>query len=305
MRTIFYAAALVMSLGSAACVGGIEPMPPSTGDDDPVDPEPEPDSVARQQYEADVEPLLASACQSCHVGALDAPTDLSYNFLGPTPGDFYVALTADSAIIGGFNPDLATLITKGEHDGGAARAWTDAEKATITEWLITEAEERDVPLDDGTDTPPGGTATPTTSREALAQWAGCMSIDDWLQSQVFQWANKGSDRGQCESCHNQGAGGFFANDDENLMFEMNRYEIYITTFFTARPKNIANPSEGYEVVLNEQKLRAKANTVGHPAYNPDGGNQMQYLRDFYDLTMARMAAGTCGPAGFPTTPPAP
>lgn len=300
MRPTFHAAAIAMILGSAACVGQLDTTTPPGDDDD----EPPVETQGRQVFDSTVAPMLAGKCVACHAGAIDALNDFSLNFLGATgESGYYAAITTEESVIGGFNPAVANLLLKGEHDGGNAPAWVQTEKDTITEWLLTEAEERGVPLDDGEDTPPVGT-TPTTSREALAQWAGCMSIDDWNASLVYQWADKGSERGQCMSCHNQGAGGFFANDDANLMFEMNRFEIYITTFFTAAPKNIANPSEGYEVRINEQKLRAKANAVGHPAYNPDGGEQMQYLQSFYDLTMARLAAGNCAPPGFPTTPPA-
>ncbi len=296
MRPQNYLAALALVLGSA-CVGSINPMP---GDDEP-DPDPDPDaSAARLQFDSDVAPLLSAACASCHVGAVDAAGDVSYNFLGNTAvAGYYTAVTNDASVTGGFDPGLANLVNKGQHDNGSARAWTQIEKDAITEWLLTEAEERGIDLDPE----PPVSPTPATSREALAQWSGCMTIDDWTTSLVYQWADKGSDRGQCMSCHNQGAGGYYASNDENEMFEMNRYEIYLTTFFTAAPVNVSDPSQGYQILLNESKLRAKANAVGHPSYNPDGGNQMQYLRNFYDLTKARITAGTCGPAGFPMPPP--
>ncbi len=296
MRSTHFLAALAMALGSAACVGSLDPMPP--GDDDGDD-DPEPtESLGQAMFTTDVAPMLTTACAACHTGPIDG---IPLKFLGNGGATgYYAAVIAEPSVTGGFEPGLANLLNKGEHDGGNARAWTQGEKDIIIEWLLTEAEERGVvPVDP----PPTGTTTPTTSREALAQWSSCMSIDDWSSSLVYQWADKGSDRGQCMSCHNQGAGGFYASDDQNQMFEMNRYELYITTFFTATPINIADPTAGYKVVVNEAKLRAKANTVGHPAYNPDG-NQMGYLNDFYELTEARRLAGTCATGGFPTVPPA-
>jgi len=298
MRLQTYLATMALVLGSAACVGSLDTM---TGDDqmgdDGIDP---PTSVARMMFDTDVAPMLTTACGSCHVGAVDAVGDLSYNYMGADGvTGYYNAVTMDASVTGGFDPGLSNLVNKGLHDNGNARAWSQTEKDAITEWLLTEADERGIDLDPA----PPVNPTPTTSREALAQWSGCMSVDDWLTSQVHQWADKGSERGQCMSCHNQGAGGFYATADDNNMFEMNRYEIYITTFFTAAPINVADPSQGYQVLLNESKLRAKANAVGHPAYNPDGGNQMQNLRNFYDLTKGRITAGTCGPAGFPAAPP--
>jgi hypothetical protein len=298
MRPQNYLAAIALVLSSAACVGSLDTM--TGGDDtgdDTIDP---PQSVARMMFESDVSPLLTSACSSCHTGAIDTINDTSYNYMGATGATgYYAAVTLDTSITGGFDPGLSNLLNKGLHDNGNARAWTQTEADAITEWLLTEADERGIELDPE---PPVGT-TPTTSREALAQWSGCMSINDWTTSLVFQWANKGSDRGQCMSCHNQGAGGFFASDDENNMFEMNRYEVYLTTFFTAAPVSVTDPSQGYRVLVNEQKLRQKANAVGHPSYNPDGGQQMQYLNDFYNRTLARITAGTCPAQGFPETPP--
>ncbi len=297
MRPQYLIATIALALGSAACVGSLETMQP--GDDAVGDDGPDPVSAARTAFDTSVAPMLTGACASCHTGAIDT-TPLK--FLGSSGVDgYYAGIIAEPSVNGGFDPGLANMLNKGEHDGGNARAWAQTEKDAITEWLLTEADERGIDLDP-TPPPPTGT-TPTTSREALAQWSGCMSIDDWTTSQAYTWADKGSERGQCMSCHNQGAGGFYANANDAEMFEMNRYEIYITTFFTAAPVNVADPSLGYQVLLNEQKLRAKANATGHPGYNPDGGESMGNIREFYDLTMARKAAGLCGPSGFPEVPP--
>ncbi|MCA9676133.1 MAG: hypothetical protein H6709_16175 [Kofleriaceae bacterium] len=292
MRPTHYLAALAMVLGSAACVGTLDPMP---GDDDGVVDPPDPTSQARQMFDDQVAPMLSSACAGCHAGAIDT-TPLKYLGNSGMTG-YYAAIIAEPSVTGGFDPGLANMVNKGEHDGGNARAWTQTEKDILIEWLLQEADERGVvPVD-----PVDPTTTPTTSREALAQWSACMSVDDWLSSQVYTWANKGSERGQCMSCHNQGAGGYYASNDPNEMYSMNRYELFITTFFTATPVNVADPSQGYKIVVNESKLRAKANATGHPSYNPDG-NQMNYLHDFYDLTEARRLAGTCAPGGFPEPP---
>jgi len=295
MRTFHLAAAAIaLALGSAACVGSLTPGP--GGDDG--EPDPDPVSAARQAFDTDVKPMLQTACASCHTGAIDS-TPLKYLGTGPTDG-YYTAVTAEESVTGGFDPGLSNLLNKGEHDGGNARAWTQPEKELITSWLLLEAEERNIETDPN---PNPGTLTPTTSREALAQFSGCMTIDDWLTSQVYRWADKGTERGQCMSCHNQGAGGYYASDDDNEMFEMNRFEIYLTTFFTAAPVSVTDPTQGYHVLVNEQKIRQKANAVGHPSYNPDGGDQMTYLYNFYNLVQGRITAGTCPAQGFPEAPP--
>jgi mono/diheme cytochrome c family protein len=295
MRPQTFAAAIAIALGSAACVGQLNTMGDDQADDDDA-----PQSEARRMFEEQVSPMLTAACASCHQGPIESQPP---KYLGNTgAAGYYDAVVAEPSVIGGFDPALANLINKGLHDNGNARAWTTDEAGVMTSWLLAEADERGIDTDPN---PNPGTTTPTTSREALAQWSACMSIDDWTTSNVANWADKGSERGQCMSCHNQGAGGFYATANDTEMYNMNKYEIYITTFFTAAPKSITDPSQGYTVLVNEQKLRLKANSVGHPSYNPDGGNQLQNLRNFYDLTMARMNAGTCPPGGFPEAPPAP
>jgi mono/diheme cytochrome c family protein len=295
MRPQTFAAALAIALGSAACVGQLNTMgDDSTGDDTTTQ------SAARQMFENEVSPLLAANCAGCHAGAIDTQP---LKYMGNTgAAGYYDGVVAEPSVVGGFDPGLANLVNKGPHDSGAAPGWDAAQEGIMTSWLLAEADERGIVNDPN---PNPGNPTPTTSREALAQWSACMSIDDWLASNVASWADKGSERGQCVSCHNQGAGGFYASSDDNEMYEMNRYEIYITTFFTAAPVSVTDPSQGYQVLVNEQKLRLKANSVGHPSFNPDGGEQLQNLRDFYDLTMARKAAGLCPPGGFPEVPPAP
>ena len=296
MRPQTFAAALAIALGSAACVGQLNTM----GDDQSSDDDSSTQSAARRMFEDEVSPMLTTKCAGCHAGPIEAQP---LKYLGNEgTGGYYDAVTAEPSVTGGFDPGLANLVNKGEHDNGNAPAWSTDEASTITSWLLAEADERGIDTDPN---PNPGTTTPTTSREALAQWSACMSIDDWLTSQVYTWATKGSERGQCMSCHNQGAGGFYASDDENEMYTMNKYEVFITAMFTAAPKSITDPSQGYQVLVNEQKLRLKSNSVGHPSFNPDGGNQMAALRSFYDLTMARLNAGTCPPGGFPETPPTP
>jgi hypothetical protein len=293
MRTIQLAAVFAFAIGGSACVGSLQTGGDNTQGDDTTT-----QSAARQEFEAEVSPMLQAACAGCHTGAPDTQP-LKYLGNSGTTG-FYAAITQAPSVVGGYDPSLAQLLLQGVHDSGAAPAWSETQKTTITSWLASEAEERGITTQPD---PNPGVTTPTTSREALAQWSACMNQDDWNTAQMTAWARAGTDRGACESCHNSGAGGYFAINDDTKMFMMNQYEIYITTFFTASPIDLADPSKGYQVLPNEAKLRLKANTVGHPSFNPDGNNKMQHLQDFYDLTKARVAAGTCPPAGFPTAPP--
>jgi hypothetical protein len=293
MRHPLFKAALSLALlGTGACVGALSPTPPGGGDD--ITDGPDAGTATAQgkaMFDQNVQPILSAQCASCHVGTAGTQP---YKFLGTGPTTYYATLTGDPAIIGNYDPAQATILTKGLHEGPAL---AQADKDTISAWLVQEATDRGV---DNTTTPPPTGTPPQTSLQALAQFSGCMTIDDWNTSQVYEWANKGTDQGACKSCHSDGAGGYYANNDPNMMFMMNRYEVFIRTFFTTKVDALTGLPT---VIVNETKIRLKSNTTGHPQFNPDSGSQMQYLHDFYDLVMARMAAGTCPETGFPTTAP--
>lgn len=290
--TVILAAGLGLGAG---CTGGLDQMPPAGNPDAGVVEEPDAAPVAglaRQIFDQDVAPVLASACASCHEGTVGSSP---YKFMGEiTPTDDYLAVTTDLAIVGGFNPALASILTKGDHDG---RAFTDPEKALFSAWMAQEVLDRGIDL---SNPPVPEPAAALTARQALAQWSACMQYSTWIDSQVFTWADKGSNNGPCRQCHNDGAGAFNANADESIMFDMNKKEIFIRSFFAVAPKDLANPAAGYHVVINTAKLCAKGQGDGqsHPNYNCNGGNQMGYLQDFYDRTYASLATCTAVPA-FP------
>jgi len=291
MRHPLFKAALSLALlGTGACVGSLSPTPPG-GDDTTGGPDAGTATAqGKVMFDQNVQPILAAQCAGCHAGTAGTQP---YKFLGTGPTTYYATLTGDPAIIGDYDPTQATILTKGAHEGPA---FAQADKDTISAWLIQEATDRGI----STTTPPPTGGTPTTSLQALAQFSGCMTIDDWNTSQVYEWANKGSDQGACKSCHSDGAGGYYASGDPNMMYTMNRYEVFIRTFFTTKVDPVTGAPT---VIVNETKIRDKATTTGHPQFNPDGGSQMQYLHDFYDLVEARIAAGTCPNTGFPTDPP--
>src|SRR5262249_10245416 len=111
MRNQMTLALVAMALG--ACVGGIDSM--SGGDDTPS-------GSPRQMFDQTVAPLLTAKCAGCHVGPETSSTDM---FLGPDGvSSYYSTLTNDRAVNGGFNPDAATILLKGKHDGPP---WTSTE----------------------------------------------------------------------------------------------------------------------------------------------------------------------------------
>jgi len=138
---------------------------------------------------------------------------------------------------------------------------------------------------------------PPVDVEPLAEWSGCMTIANWDTAQMGSWANKPTEGGTvCSSCHGDGLAKFNASTDPNEMFQYNRYEVFITGFFT-----LTVDGGVVSVVPATDKLMRKGSGEGnHPTFiTAPSDIYFQRLQQFYDLTAATKAAGGCGPAEFP------
>jgi hypothetical protein len=288
-------AAFVLSTG---CLGSLDTGPVGDDDDDqPAGPDAggdgdgdgDGDSQGETLFTASVKPMMGR-CTACHAGTATYPLQ----FLGAGPdSQYYSALIAHPEVTGGFEPAIASLITKlqgGTHQGLAD--WTATEEQAISDWLLLEKEERG---DVG-----GGDDDPVTqdSKQALAEWSGCMTKANWDTAQMGTWANKNAEGGTvCSSCHNDGLQRFNANADNDTMFEMNRYEVFIISFFTVK----TNLDSTVEVIPAYDKLVRMGNgSTLHPTYNTNlADTQFTRLQNFYDLTKQAKVNGLCGPAQFP------
>jgi hypothetical protein len=131
----------------------------------------------------------------------------------------------------------------------------------------------------------------------LAIWSGCMNLDDWNEENVAnEWSNKNANgQGRCEACHNLGADGFIASDQSERVFQV------ITTLPAFMPSYFTLDATGSKVVVNRARLEAVGNQLAphqaHGSFNVDG-DAMDALNRFYDKTLARQAAGNCGPPRF-------
>lgn len=299
MRHLLTASAATALLGFVGCVEPID-----TGDRSTTNPT-QPKTAGEEQFEADISPMLEQACAVCHTGA---PESVPTKFLGAVgPADNYAKVTFDDGVIGGWNPDLAALLIKGEHDEGRARAWTGSEAGRILDWMQQEAIDRNIEVEPPVPPPPPGPPV-YDARQALAKFSACMTYADWTSSQMATWAvkpaqgNNGND--PCSDCHSSGAGGAWLSRTDPEMFDMNRQELFIKNFFAVKPKNLGDLSQGYEVIINHVKLQAKATRQGdgHPNFNYAANDQYRLrLEDFYQKTVARLE--TCAqPPEFPATP---
>jgi mono/diheme cytochrome c family protein len=299
MRIQMQFAAIVAMALLGACVGDIEPP---DGDDSSSDGDPPiTGDTARALFDSTVKPLL-SKCAGCHVG----PTvDATNKFLGNAgEGGYYTALTNDRAVTGGFIADSATMLSKGVHASGAAPAWLDDEKNKIIAWLNKEAQERNVVPP--TEPPTGGNTNPRT---VAMQFSSCMGVSqtEYTNTQAYQIANVNSDRGDCASCHNQGAGGSFFDRAQNytVMFNKWQEEIPFYGVFLAVPQ--AGTPLTYKIGVNETKIcnkgREQAQSLGtHPSFNCAGTamtNALTRLKQFVDQVNVKAATpGACPTAAF-------
>ncbi len=296
MRHLLTATFAVSLLGAAGCVEPID-----SGTTNPSLPK----TAGEQQFDADVSPMLEQNCAACHTGAAES-TPTKFLGLSGKP-DNYAKVTLDDGVIGGWNPALAALLTKGAHADGQARAWTASEAGRIMDWMGQEAIDRNLTIEPPVPPPPPGPPI-YDGRQALAKFSACMAYADWTSSQMGTWANKQANgnngNNPCSDCHSSGAGGAWMSRDDAEMFAMNRQELFIKNFFAVKPKDLGDLSKGYDVIVNAAKLMAKATKQGdgHPNFNYAANDQyVQRLTDFYTKTEARLA--TCAaPPEFPPLP---
>jgi hypothetical protein len=251
-------------------------------------------------FENDVKPLIATcAGEACHSGTFAQPL----KFLGTgSPADYYSSIVTFASVTGNFDPALANMILMVKdpvHQASAPIAvpWSSEQEDLIANWLLFERDARGIDGEDPIDEPEPG-AAPTSTEAAFAQWAGCMSRENWDLANMGNWANKGSDEGPCRGCHNQGAYRFFANGENARMFDMNRTELYILSFFKAAVDDEGAVSV-VPAVSKFERMSLGTPITNHPEFNssPDN-NQMESLQQFYELTLADLEAGNCGPAEF-------
>ncbi len=238
--------------------------------------------AGKQKFSTSVSPLLRDKCSACHEGGGAGPA-----FMGAAGAeDDYTAVRSNSRVVGSFQPTMALLLTKGSHSG--VTWWTPDQTQAITEWLTMEAEDF---------------AAGTGAVDLMAEWAGCMTIENWNDSKMAQWAQKQTDQGAaCGGCHADGEYGFHANPTPTLMFDQQRTAAGIGSFFQVSAAG-AQP----EVAPSIDKLRSKCSGANlHPAAAVDD-QYVEYLQRFYELTKAMKDAGLCKPPGYydPTTMPPP
>lgn len=304
--------AFFASLGLAAtgCLGAYQAPDAPTATQDPVQattpvvtgntttpaadttpsaiPSPPTASSAKPKFESDVKPVLMAKCgqAACHGGAGSVPI----KFVPTDAAQVYdvVLSFADKLVNSDFDKNKAQLLTKiaGGHNGATYSA---TEKSGIEGWLDAERAARAA----------GGTPTVSARAKLLAEWSGCMDLNDWNTDGVAAaWAQKQTGEGQCQQCH-VNAQGWLADQQSQRVFDILTQEknpkggYFMEYYFTVDTTDAANP----KMIVNTGLItRASQGIAQHPRFDPNTDNQnaMQKLQSFFTKTQARMTAKTCG-----------
>lgn len=298
MRSILLAAIATASL--VGCVGGLEsgstdPLdtPDGDGNDNGDNPAGSDLTAAKQLFDQNVFPVI----QKCGGAACHAETATSATltrFVATNATNGWSVATNYQSLVGNFTPTAAPILTKVKAGGHNAMTWSTDEETKITAWLSKELE-----LRNGQTTPaPTGTESLSAATErVLSEFAGCMTYTNFQTANMKAWGTVNAENNtQCRDCHVTGGEGFIASDLEQSFYNVvSQKKYYFLQYLTV---DLTGGAAAAKVVVNETSFRgvnnAQAPHTEHPKFNLDNDG-MTALRQFYDLTMAAKAAGTCGP----------
>lgn len=300
-----------LAVGLVGCVGGIEsgggtgPDPLETGDGDGNDNGDNPAggdlTAAKQLFDEGVFPLVQKCGGiACHAESAVGAT--LTRFVADDAARGWQVATNYTALVGNYvaaNAGIITYIDGRNHQ--AMPDWSATEKAAITAWLDKELELRSgQPTDPGT----GGTGGTETLAQAtervLSEWAGCMTLENFNAANMAQaWgAMQAQNNQECDNCHSNGDGGFFATRYQpGRFFEIIQTKKYF--FLQYMTVDLTNGAAEAKIVINDMSMRGVANGQDphreHPRFNADNNQGRNALLQFYNATMQRKQNGECDP----------
>ncbi|MGE0872324.1 MAG: hypothetical protein AB7P03_27445 [Kofleriaceae bacterium] len=261
---------------------------------------------ARKLFDDNVYSILNAKCTTaaCHAENSVGATITRFVALEASRG--WEVATNYQALVGNFSYTAAPILTK-MAPGHQGKTYTEDEVAKIKTWLDKELELRQTGNGGGGD-PGGGTGGGETlaqaSERVLSEFAGCMTLANFQTADMAQaWGGLDAQNNtECDNCHATGGNGFLASRDEDFFytyFSTKKYFLlqYLTVDLTAGAADA-------KVVINKASFMGVANAQDphreHPRFDcsPNDGctnDGMTALKEFYDLTMAAKAAGTCQP----------
>jgi cytochrome c553 len=295
------------SPGSGSVGGGTNPPPSSGGGSGP--------SMGQTLFENDVYPIIKnpgqlSDCSSCHDS--QAPAGNVTGFVSANKADAYATITSFQAVVGNFTPSTAEILTQVAANH-SARVYTDDQKAKITAWLAQEVTDRaNGGGGTGSGTSGGETPSAATSR-VLNEWSACMNITDFNTANMAgAWGQMAAGNSACKDCHATGGYGMIvtgiaetpaAGGAPGLFTTIDTNKYYTIQYFTV---DLSQGPAMAKVVINHTSFDGVSKGIAphaeHPQFNSTNNGGMTALQKFYDLTMAKVTAGGCGPTKL--NPPA-
>jgi hypothetical protein len=284
------ASAFLLATG---CIGGYQPGNPNPNPNpntpDPANPgpgtnnNPPPSATARQLFDANVAPMLAAVCASCHAGA---PPTTGPTFLGSGATMYYSMLTGDARFVNAV-PAKSELVTKGLHEGPAL---TTAAATNIDAWLNQELVERGATLPQ----PPPPT---DLVQKQLAAFGNCMQLTDYTAAGMNDLQNQDTtgSAGNCYSCHSTGMFVYLSKDPTQNFDRLHNIP-WLLKLAIAQ----VNPDGTFKDIIPANRFRDRGTETGHPGYILTNARQTA-LDTFFQQTYTHYKAGNCAPP--PPSPP--
>ncbi len=258
-------------------------------------------------FDRNVAPILQAKCAVCHANSSigDGP-----DFMGSSPNvtTWYAAMAVRTTVIGSVpfiqvaTPQDSPILSKGEHTGPAL---TTSEQATVTAWLIKEAQERGLgtPVEPGPGPGPGPMDyTPRNLREAIVRFTACMTRADWDdtigENNNTNVARQGTTDGQCTACHQTGTGGAYLsnNNGDNFDAHKNANMYYVLKLVLGT----VNADGSFKDLVPAYRFRDKGlppfGTPPHPSYQLTPEREAA-VDEFVNRTLLKFRNFTapCGP----------
>jgi hypothetical protein len=291
-------ALLIASAGLVGCVGSIDPPDgPVVIDPDTTTTTNNPSnadlSAAKALYDTTVHSILVAKCSgaACHSDTASGAT--LTRFVASDASKGWDVATGYVGLVGNFTTS-APILTKlsSQHQG---KTYEATEKDAITKWLAKEVELRN----GQTNTPTGGGETLSAAADrVMSQFAGCMKLADFQATNMAAaWANINSNEGQCKRCHVNGESSFIANQDAPTAFSViGSKKMYWLQYFTV---DLSGGAAAAKVTMNGVSIKGVSNRTAphttHPTFTYPNNAGVAALQQFYDKTIANVAAGGCAP----------
>ena len=258
-------------------------------------------SPGQEIFNAYIMPILEQRCASCHANPSDP--NMAPDYLGTSKTKFYDMLVQNVTMVS-CSIDNSMLLAKGfdkDHPGGDL---SPSEREKVTTWLSTEALDRfggvcrGGPSEQGGPSGHDGPSGPLTGMEAMKQFGDCMTLEDWVATGMPLMANLPSQLGnqtfQCKSCHSEGTGSNWMDDQSNIErnFEKMRYP---SASFRLFQWSSSLTDGSYEDIVQSYRWHDKGKEGGnHPTYELTPEN-VAAIDAWFQTTYDKWKDGLCTP----------